>query len=75
MTSSFLRGGCAALALIAATPALAQAPSNADLADLVRAQAAEIAMLKARLDKLWSMMTNSPLPILQWAGSKNFRAN
>lgn len=52
MTSSFLRGGCAALALIAATPALAQAPSNADLADLVRAQAAEIAMLKARLDKL-----------------------
>lgn len=27
MTSSFLRGGCAALALIAATPALAQAPS------------------------------------------------
>jgi len=35
MTSSFLRGGCAALALIAATPALAQAPSNADLADLL----------------------------------------
>lgn len=57
MTSSFLRGGCAALALIAATPALAQAPDNQapdnqDLADLVRAQAAEIAMLKARLDRL-----------------------
>ncbi|KQM18984.1 OprO/OprP family phosphate-selective porin [Novosphingobium sp. Leaf2] len=53
MTSSLLRGGCAALALIAATPALAaEALTNADLADLVRAQAAQIATLKARLDKL-----------------------
>lgn len=57
MTSSFLRGGCAALALIVATPALAQfpdnqAPDDQDLADLVRAQAAEIAVLRARLDRL-----------------------
>lgn len=52
MTSLVLRGGCAALALIAATPALAQAPTTDELAALVKAQAAEIATLKARLDKL-----------------------
>jgi len=47
-----VRTGCAALALIAATPALAQSAGDADLAALVRAQAAEIATLKARLDRL-----------------------
>jgi len=46
------RSGCALLALIAATPALAQTPSPAELAQLVRAQAAEIAALRARLDRL-----------------------
>ncbi len=46
------RTGVAAVALIAATPALAQTPSEADLAALVRAQAAEIATLKSRLDRL-----------------------
>ena len=49
---TLFRTGCAALALIAATPALAQTPSDADLAALVRAQAAEIAALKSRLDRL-----------------------
>ncbi|WP_311270188.1 porin [Sphingobium sp. WCS2017Hpa-17] len=52
MTSLMLRGNCAALALIAATPALAQTPSADELAALVKAQAAEIASLKARLDKI-----------------------
>ncbi|PZU10000.1 MAG: porin [Sphingobium sp.] len=52
MNIPFLRAGCAALALIAATPALAQAPTAEELAALVKAQAAEIASLKARLDKL-----------------------
>lgn len=52
MSHLMLRGGCAALALIVATPALAQAPSADDLAALVKAQAAEIAALKARLDKI-----------------------
>ncbi len=46
------RSGCALFALAAATPALAQAPSREDLAELVRAQAAEIAALKTRLDRL-----------------------
>lgn len=50
MTS--LRYGCALLALFMASPALAQAPSQEALADLVRAQAAEIAELRARLDRL-----------------------
>ena len=52
MSHLMLRGCCAALALIVATPALAQAPSADDLAELVKAQAAEIAALKARLDKI-----------------------
>ncbi|MEC3910008.1 porin [Sphingobium sp. CR2-8] len=52
MTPSFLRTGCAALALIVATPALAQTPSAEELAALVKAQAAEIAALKSRLDRL-----------------------
>ena len=47
-----LRTGSALLALVIATPALAQTPSASELADLVRAQAAEIATLKARLDRL-----------------------
>jgi phosphate-selective porin OprO/OprP len=45
---------CALVALLAATPALAQAPSQDELATLVRQQAAEIAALKARLDRLES---------------------
>jgi phosphate-selective porin OprO/OprP len=49
---TLFRTGCGVLALIAATPALAQIPSEADLAALVRAQAAEIAALKSRLDRL-----------------------
>lgn len=57
MMSSLLRGGCASLALIAATPALAQAPSTEELGALVRAQAAEIAALKARLEKLETQST------------------
>ncbi|MFD2430686.1 hypothetical protein ACFSUK_26735 [Sphingobium scionense] len=52
MSHLMLRGGCAALALIVATPVLAQTPSADELAALVKAQAAEIATLKARLDKL-----------------------
>ena len=47
-----LRTGCALLALAIATPALAQTPSQAELAELVKAQAAEIAALRARLDRL-----------------------
>lgn len=46
------RCGCALVALVAATPALAQTPAPADLEALVRAQATEIATLKARLDRL-----------------------
>jgi len=55
-----LRTGCALVALIAATPALAQAPSQEDLAALVRAQAAEIAALKARLDRLEGVQSAAP---------------
>ena len=47
-----LQYGCALLALFIATPALAQEPGPEALADLVRAQAAEIAELRARLDRL-----------------------
>lgn len=47
-----LRTGCALIALVVATPALAQTPSAEELASLVRAQATEIAALKARLDRL-----------------------
>lgn len=54
-----LKYGCALAALFMATPALAQSPSPEALADLVkaqaemmRAQAAEIAELRARLDRL-----------------------
>ncbi|MET0240019.1 MAG: porin, partial [Sphingobium sp.] len=52
--TSFRRAGCAILPLIAATPALAQppAPSTAELVELVRAQAAEIAALKDRLARV-----------------------
>jgi phosphate-selective porin OprO/OprP len=49
---TMFRAGCALIALVAATPALAQAPTRDDLADLVRAQAAEIQALRARLDRL-----------------------
>ncbi|WP_267433517.1 porin [Sphingomonas sp. GM_Shp_1] len=47
-----IRTATALVALMAATPALAQTPSNDDLAALVRQQAAEIATLRARLDRL-----------------------
>ena len=47
-----LRTTSALVALIAATPALAQVPSPAELEALVRAQTAEIATLRARLDRL-----------------------
>ena len=62
-----LRTGCALLALVVATPALAQTPSQADLAELVRAQAAEIAALKARLDRIEGQQalaaTPAPAPV------------
>jgi phosphate-selective porin OprO and OprP len=45
------RNGCALVALVAATPALAQA-SRDDLEQLVRAQAAELAALRARVERL-----------------------
>jgi phosphate-selective porin OprO/OprP len=65
MKSRLLHGGCAALALIAATPALAQTPSAEELAALVKAQAAEIAALKARLDRLEGqgiVQESAPIP-------------
>ena len=46
------RSGCAIAALICATPALAQTPTQEELAALVKAQAAEIAALRTRLDRL-----------------------
>ena len=49
---TLLHTGCALLAMTVATPALAQIPSQSELAELVRAQAAEIAALKARLDRV-----------------------
>ncbi|KQM73170.1 MULTISPECIES: OprO/OprP family phosphate-selective porin [unclassified Sphingomonas] len=62
---TLLRTGCAVIALAVATPALAQTPSQADLADLVRAQAAEIAALKARLDRIegQQVVAASPAPV------------
>ncbi|MFD1951214.1 OprO/OprP family phosphate-selective porin [Sphingomonas arantia] len=47
-----LRTGCGLLALALATPSLAQTPDAAELARLVQAQAAQIATLQARLDRL-----------------------
>ncbi|KQM96829.1 OprO/OprP family phosphate-selective porin [Sphingomonas sp. Leaf25] len=44
--------GCAFVALTVATPALAQTPTPAELAELVRQQAAEIQTLRARLDRI-----------------------
>ena len=62
-----LRTGCALFALAVATPALAQTPSQAELADLVRAQAAEIALLKARLDRMegaqQAAVAAAPIPV------------
>ncbi len=49
---TLFRTGCALVALIAATPALAQTPTQEELAALVKAQSAEIAALRARLDRL-----------------------
>lgn len=47
-----ISAGCALIALVAATPSLAQAPTQNDLAVLVREQAAEIAALRARIERL-----------------------
>ncbi|MCC2975673.1 porin [Sphingomonas sp. PL-96] len=51
--------GCALAALIAATPALAQTPGQEELAELVRAQAAEIAQLRARIERLETQKTDT----------------
>lgn len=58
-----LMAGAAVLALVAATPALAQAPTRDDLADLVRAQAAEIASLRQRVDRLEAERTVAAAPV------------
>ncbi|RSU45647.1 porin [Sphingomonas sp. S-NIH.Pt15_0812] len=55
-----IRTATALAALLAATPALAQTPSSEDLAALVRQQAAEIATLRARLDRLEGVASASP---------------
>ena len=49
---TMFRTASALVALLAATPALAQTPTADELAVLVRQQAAEIATLRARLDRL-----------------------
>ncbi len=58
-----IRTATALVALMAATPALAQTPSNDDLAALVRQQAAEIATLRARLDRLEGTTAAAPAPV------------
>ncbi len=55
-----LSTGSALIAMIAATPALAQ--SAPDLAEIVRQQAAEIAALRARLDRLEVQQAAVPAP-------------
>ncbi|VWX46747.1 OprO/OprP family phosphate-selective porin [Novosphingobium sp. 9U] len=65
----FLSIGCASFALAAVSPALAQAPSEEELPALVRAQAAEIASLKARLDKLEAREASAQPPVLAAAPS------
>ncbi|MFK4003392.1 OprO/OprP family phosphate-selective porin [Qipengyuania sp. NPDC077563] len=47
-----LRFTCSAVAMLAASPVLAQSPAEPDLEELVRQQAAEIAELRVRLDRL-----------------------
>ena len=59
---TLLRTGCALIALVVPTPALAQIPSADELATLVRAQAAEIAALKARLDRLEGAQQVAAMP-------------
>ncbi|MBD8678263.1 OprO/OprP family phosphate-selective porin [Sphingomonas sp. CFBP 13720] len=61
---TFLHGSCALIALVTATPALAQTPTPADLAELVRQQAAEIAVLKARLDRIEGSTVTAAAPAL-----------
>ena len=58
-----IRTATALVALMAATTALAQTPSNDDLAALVRQQAAEIATLRARLDRLEGTTAAAPAPV------------
>ncbi|MEE4450973.1 OprO/OprP family phosphate-selective porin [Novosphingobium resinovorum] len=57
-----LMTGAAFLALAVANPALAQAPTRDELADLVRAQAAEIASLRRRVDALEATRTAAAAP-------------
>jgi len=62
-----IRTATALVALMAATPALAQTPSSDDLAALVRQQAAEIAALRARLDRLEGAAAAVPSPLANTA--------
>lgn len=57
-----LMASAAFLALAVANPALAQAPTRDELADLVRAQAAEIASLRQRVDALEATRTAAAAP-------------
>ncbi|EZP83771.1 Phosphate-specific outer membrane porin OprP Pyrophosphate-specific outer membrane porin OprO [Novosphingobium resinovorum] len=57
-----LMASAAFLALAVANPALAQAPTRDELADLVRAQAAEIASLRQRVDALEATRTTAAAP-------------
>lgn len=58
-----IRTASALVALLAATPAPAQTPGSDDLATLVRQQAAEIAALRARLDRLEGAAVTTPAPM------------
>jgi phosphate-selective porin OprO/OprP len=62
---TLFRTGCAIAAMVAATPALAQTPSAGELAELVRQQAAEIAVLKARLDRIEGQSAAAPAQVAQ----------
>lgn len=55
-----LAAGIALAALIAANPALAQEPDREALAELVRAQAAEIAALRQRVERLEAQQPAAP---------------
>lgn len=61
MTRTLMASG-AFLALVSANPALAQAPTRDELANLVRAQAAEIASLRQRVDALEATRTAAAAP-------------
>jgi len=61
---TILRAGCALAAIIASAPALAQTPGRDELADLVRAQAAEIQQLRARIERLEQAPQSAAAPAL-----------